>query len=163
MHPGASSPKPADPEPSPEAHSAPVPARISLALAIHNHQPVGNFGWVFAEVFEQAYAPLVEALERHPTVRVALHYTGPLLEWFRAERPEFVERLRGLVARGQVEIVGGGYYEPVLASLPERDRIGQLRRMADELESLFGTRPRGAWLAERVWEPNVPTSLVAAG
>ena len=21
-------------------------ARISLALAIHNHQPVGNFGWV---------------------------------------------------------------------------------------------------------------------
>ena len=26
--------------------------RISLALAIHNHQPVGNFGWVFAEVYE---------------------------------------------------------------------------------------------------------------
>ena len=25
--------------------------RISLALAIHNHQPVGNFGWVFADVF----------------------------------------------------------------------------------------------------------------
>ena len=137
--------------------------RISLALAIHNHQPVGNFGWVFDEVFGQAYEPMVDALERHPGVRLSLHYTGPLLEWLRAERPEFVERLRALVARSQVEIVGGGYFEPVLASLPERDRIGQLERMANELTATFGARPRGAWLAERVWEPDIPTSLVAAG
>jgi Alpha-amylase/alpha-mannosidase len=140
-----------------------MPRRISLALAIHNHQPVGNFGWVLAEVFEQAYLPMVEALERHPTVRLSLHYTGPLLEWMRAERPAFIERLIVLVDRQQVEILGGGYYEPVLASLPERDRIGQLRRMTTELEGLFGRRPSGAWLAERVWEPDLPTSLVAAG
>jgi alpha-amylase len=138
-------------------------ARISLALAIHNHQPVGNFGWVFAEVFESAYEPMVAALERHPHVRLSLHYSGPLLEWLRAERPEFIDRLAALVARDQVEIMGGGYYEPVLASLPERDRIGQARRMGDELEALFGRRPVGAWLAERVWEPDLPTSLVAAG
>ena len=137
--------------------------RISLALALHNHQPVGNFGWVFAEVFEKAYAPMVDALERHPGVRLSLHYTGPLLDWLIAERGDMVERLRALVERDQVEILGGGYFEPVLASLPERDRIGQLRRMAGELERLFGRRPRGAWLAERVWEPDLPTSLVAAG
>ena len=137
--------------------------RISLALAIHNHQPVGNFGWVFAEVFEQAYEPMVDALERHPTVRLSLHYTGPLLEWLRAERPDFIARLGALVARDQVEILGGGYFEPVLASLPERDRVGQLRRMASELESVFGRRPHGAWLAERVWEPDLPTSLVLGG
>ena len=137
--------------------------RISLALAIHNHQPVGNFGWVFDEVYGQAYEPMVDALERHPGVRLSLHYTGPLLEWFRAERPEFLARLRALVERDQVEVIGGGYFEPVLASLPERDRIGQLRRMADELTATFGSRPRGAWLAERVWEPDIPTSLVAAG
>ena len=137
--------------------------RISLALAIHNHQPVGNFGWVLAEVFEQAYQPMVDALERHAHVRLSLHYTGPLLEWLRAERPAFIAQLAALVDRGQVEILGGGYYEPVLASLPERDRIGQLNRMAHELESLFGRRPVGAWLAERVWEPDLPTSLAAAG
>ncbi|HEX7949873.1 MAG TPA: alpha-amylase/4-alpha-glucanotransferase domain-containing protein [Candidatus Limnocylindrales bacterium] len=137
--------------------------RISLALTIHNHQPVGNFGWVFSEVYGQAYLPMLEALERHPAVHLSLHYSGPLLDWLRAERPEFIERLATLVARDQVEILGGGYYEPVLASLPERDRIGQLRRMADELEGLFGRRPGGAWLAERVWEPDLPTSLVAGG
>lgn len=137
--------------------------RISLALVIHNHQPVGNFGWVFAEVYGQAYLPMLEALERHPGVRLSLHYSGPLLEWLRAERPEFISRLAALVAREQVEILGGGYYEPVLASLPERDRIGQLRRMGDELATLFGRRPGGAWLAERVWEPDLPTSLAAGG
>ncbi len=70
-----------------------MPPRIALALAIHNHQPVGNFGWVFAEVFEQAYEPMVAALERHPRVRLSLHYSGPLLDWLRAERPEFIDRL----------------------------------------------------------------------
>jgi alpha-amylase len=140
-----------------------VAPRISLALALHNHQPVGNFGWVFAEVFEKAYAPMVDALERHPQVRLSLHYTGPLLDWLIDERGDTVERLRALVERDQIEILGGGYFEPVLVALPERDRIGQLRRMGDELERLFGRRPRGAWLAERVWEPDLPTSLVAAG
>ena len=137
--------------------------RISLALTLHNHQPVGNFGWVIAETYEQAYLPMVEALERHPRVRVALHYTGPLLGWLRAERPDFVARLAGLAERGQIELVGGGWYEPVLAALPERDRVGQLVRMADEVEATFGRRPRGAWLAERVWEPDLPTALVSAG
>ena len=137
--------------------------RISLALAIHNHQPVGNFGWVFAEVYGQAYLPMMEALERHPGVRLSLHYSGPLLEWLRAERPDFIDRLRALVDCEQVEVLGGGYYEPVLASLPKRDRIGQLTRMGDELESMFGKRPSGAWLAERVWEPDLPASLVDGG
>ena len=59
--------------------------------------------------------------------------------------------------------MGGGYAEPILVSLPERDRVGQLRRMADEVEEVFGARPSGAWLAERVWEPDLPTSLVAGG
>jgi alpha-amylase len=140
-----------------------VAPRISLALAIHNHQPVGNFGWVFAEVYDRAYLPMLEALERHPGVRLSLHYTGPLLEWLGAERPAFLDGLRALVGRGQVELLGGGLYEPVLASLPQRDRVAQLSRMAGEVERITGRRPHGAWLAERVWEPDLPTALAAAG
>jgi alpha-amylase len=138
-------------------------ARISLALILHNHQPVGNFGWVIGEVYERAYEPMVGALERHSGVRLALHYTGPLLEWLDANKPEFLDRLRALVNRGQVEIVGGGHFEPILAALPDRDRLGQLMRMRSDLERRFGMAPSGAWLAERVWEPALPTALVDAG
>ena len=137
--------------------------RISLALVVHNHQPIGNFGWVIEEVYEKAYEPLIGALERHPRVRLALHYTGPLLEWMEANQPSSLARLRALVDRSQVEIVGGGMFEPILASLPERDRVGQLVRMRQDLERRFGIAPHGAWLAERVWEPSLPTALVDAG
>ena len=138
-------------------------ARISLALVIHNHQPVGNFGWVIEDTFRTAYEPMLAALERHPGVRVGLHYSGPLLEWLVAEQPRAVERLAALADRGQVEILGGGWTEPILASLPVADRIAQLRRMGDELAARFGRRPRGAWLAERVWEPSLPADLVRGG
>ena len=137
--------------------------RISLALIVHNHQPVGNFGWVFEDVYEKAYEPMIGALERHPAVRLALHYTGPLLEWMAAQHPESIARLRALVARDQVEILGGGLYEPILVALPEQDRIGQLERMRDTVQETFGVRPAGAWLAERVWEPSLPFDLATAG
>ena len=81
--------------------------RISLALTLHNHQPVGNFGWVIAQVFDEAYRPMIEAIERHPNVRLSLHYSGPLLEWLIVERPDTIDRLGALVARDQVEILGG--------------------------------------------------------
>ncbi len=137
--------------------------RISLALALHDHQPVGNFGWVVADNYERAYEPMLRALERHPGVHVALHVSGPLLDWIGTERPAFLDRLRALVARGQVEMMGGGWAEPVLIALPDRDRLGQLRRMADEVERLVGVRPAGAWLAERVWEPDLPVAIAGAG
>ncbi len=118
---------------------------------------------MIADAYEHAYEPLIGALERHPHVRLALHYSGPLLDWFAAERPEFLARVGRLVAAGRVELLGGGLYEPILAALPERDRLAQLVLMADRIEAIGGRRPRGAWLAERVWEPDAPVSLVDAG
>ena len=137
--------------------------RVSLALVFHNHQPVGNFGWVIEDVFEKAYEPMIGALERHPHIRLGLHYTGPLLEWMGNHRPAALNRLRALVERDQVEILGGALFEPILVALPERDRLGQLRRMREDIERRFGRAPTGAWLAERVWEPSLPTALVDAG
>ena len=136
---------------------------ISLALVFHNHQPVGNFGWVIEELWEHAYAPMMAALERHPTIRAGLHYTGPLLEWLAANQPAAPGRIAALVRRGQVELLGGGWYEPILVALPDADRHAQLARMRDEVERLCGVKPRGAWLAERVWEPSLAHDLAAAG
>ena len=137
--------------------------RISLCFVLHNHQPVGNFGWVIEEVYRLAYEPMVGALERHPSVRLGLHYTGPLLEWLESEQPRFLDRLNSLVARGQVEILGGAHFEPILVALPEHDRHGQLLRMRDDIAGRFGAEPAGAWLAERVWEPSLAYDLAAAG
>jgi hypothetical protein len=134
-----------------------------LGLVLHNHQPVGNFQSVFASAYENAYLPMLKALERHPSIHLSLHYSGPLLDWITVNRPEFLRRLETMAASGQIEIVGGAYYEPILPSIPESDRIGQIRMMSDFCADQFASRPSGLWLAERVWEPNLPVQLAQAG
>jgi 4-alpha-glucanotransferase len=62
-----------------------------------------------------------------------------------------------------VEIMGGGYYEPLLCAIPERDSIAQIRRMNAFCERHFGKAPTGMWLAERVWEPHMPRIMHQAG
>ncbi len=136
---------------------------IRLLFAIHNHQPEGNFGEVFESAYEACYTKIVDALLAHPRMKVSLHHTGPLLEWIEQHRPDYFARVRRLVENGQVELLGGGFYEPMLAILPERDAIGQIRMMADYLERHFGKRPLGMWLAERVWEPGLAKVIVEAG
>ncbi|MDO8693718.1 MAG: DUF1925 domain-containing protein, partial [Sheuella sp.] len=136
---------------------------ITLLMALHCHQPVGNFGWVIREAFERAYRPFLECVERHPSVKVSLHYTGCLIDWLEREEPQFLGRVAQLVAAGQVEMIGGGYYEPILPLIPERDRQAQLQQLSEKITALCGQRPCGAWLAERVWEPQVAGTLASAG
>ncbi len=138
-------------------------SRPVLLFAIHNHQPVGNFGHVFRSAFKDCYAPLLETLARHPGFRFALHFSGPLWEDMeRNERGTF-DLVRELARRGQAELLSGGFYEPVLTMIPEPDRLGQVRMMNDFLAGHFGRRPRGLWLTERVWEPHLPKTLAEAG
>lgn len=136
---------------------------IYLGLAIHNHQPLGNFPWVFEEAYQQAYLPMVEALEMHPAVRLSLHYSGCLIDWLEQNHPEFLNRLAGLVNRNQVEIIGGAYYEPILPAIPDADKIGQIFKMAAFVKQRFSANPTGLWLAERVWEPYLAKTLAEAG
>jgi len=137
--------------------------RVDIVLGIHCHQPVGNFPDVIEDAYQRSYRPFIDALERHPSVKAVAHYTGPLWEFFEAQHPEFIDQLQTLVERGQLELLGGGCYEPILAVLPERDALGQLERLSDYLAERFGQRPQGMWLGERVWEPHLPSLLVEAG
>jgi alpha-amylase len=138
-------------------------SKFNLVLLIHAHQPVGNFDEVMERTYERSYLPFVECVARHPRVRLGLHYSGPLLEWLAERHPEYIQRIGALAARGQVEVVSGGFYEPILIAIPYEDRIEQIRRLSHYIEDHFGKRPAGAWLAERVWEPQLPAVLAEAG
>jgi alpha-amylase len=133
-----------------------------LSLVFHNHQPVGQLPWAFADAWRDAYAPFLAAIQAHPHVRVALHFSGPLLDWLEEHHGEAIAQIAELAARGQIEILGGGEAEPILAIWPLEDQIAQLQRLQQKVERLFGVRPRGAWLAERVWEPHLASPLCAA-
>jgi hypothetical protein len=137
--------------------------RFHLVLLIHAHQPCGNFGHVLEKAYKDSYLSFLELLEKHPGVHLGLHYSGPLLSWIEENRPKYFIRLRSLVSSGQVELIGGGFYEPILVSIPPEDQREQITRLAGYLEGHFGRRPTGAWIAERVWEPQLPSALAGAG
>ena len=109
-------------------------------------------------------AVCVQCVARHPlSIRLGIHYSGCLLEWLAEYHPEYLHQIGALVARGQVEMVGGGFYEPILITIPLEDQIEQIRRLSSFIEERFGKRPGGTWLAERVWEPQLPAALAEAG
>ncbi len=137
--------------------------KFHLVLLIHAHQPVGNFDDVMERTYQRSYLPFVECLARHPRARLGLHYSGSLLEWLAEHHPEYLGQIRALIDRGQVEVVGGGFYEPILITIPHEDQIEQILRLSKFIETHFARRPAGAWLAERVWEPQLPMALSEAG
>ncbi len=136
---------------------------VQLIMAIHNHQPVGNFDSVFEQAVDRSYAPFLDVLARHPGVRLALHYSGPLLEWLENNRAAIIDRIGELLACGQIELLGGGFYEPMLSALTRDDALGQIEMMNEYLQKRFGAEAKGIWLTERVWEPELASLLADAG
>jgi hypothetical protein len=136
---------------------------IYLGLAIHNHQPVDNFPEVFEKAYHDAYTPFIEALKNHPRIRLSLHYSGCLLDWLLENKRDFIKRIAELANRGQVEIMTGGYYEPILPIIPDDDKLGQIAKLTSAVRREFNYSPAGIWLAERVWEPQLPKPLHQAG
>ncbi|MDR2173414.1 MAG: DUF1926 domain-containing protein [Burkholderiales bacterium] len=136
---------------------------LSLLFGVHAHQPVGNFPEVIEDAHCRCYQPFLETLYAYPEFRFAAHFSGWLLDWLRERHPEDMALLAAMVRRGQVELFSSGDTEPVLAAIPHRDQVGQLRTLNDKLAAWTGQRPRGAWLTERVWESSVVPALAKSG
>ena len=137
--------------------------RIYLAFGVHNHQPVGNFDLVFDTACRKCYFPYLQLLADNPQFRSSIHFSGVLLDWILDHHPHIAEVIKTLVDRNQVELLTGAHYEPILSAIPDRDKIGQILKYSGVLRERFGVRPRGMWLAERVWEPHLAAPIAKAG
>ncbi|MDP4237369.1 MAG: DUF1925 domain-containing protein, partial [Bacteroidota bacterium] len=135
---------------------------VTFCFATHNHQPIGNFGYVIEEAYEKSYLPFFQLAEKF-NIRFATHFSGILLEWLIKNHPEQLKVLRSLSESGRLEIISGGYYEPILSVFSEHDRIAQIHKLSALVGSSFGSKPSGLWLAERIWEQQLASSLFDAG
>ena len=138
-------------------------SKFKLAFGIHNHQPVGNFSAVFEDAHQQAYLPFLELLSKYRDIRISLHQSGILWEWQKRAHPEYFQLVGPMVDRKQVELLTGGFYEPILTSIPNRDIQSQIKLLSDYLTQHFEIQPKGLWLTERIWEPHLPEILSESG
>ncbi len=133
----------------------------SLLLGIHCHQPVDNFDRVLYETIEKSYRPFFEVLKNFPDFKVSVHYSGWLLEFIEKNDQKLFELMKSL--SDQLEFFSGGYYEPVLASIPSKDRIAQITKLNEYIEKHFNQTPKGLWLTERVWDNSIIGDLKKCG
>ncbi|MBS1902773.1 MAG: DUF1926 domain-containing protein [Bacteroidetes bacterium] len=135
---------------------------VSFCFATHNHQPIGNFETVFEEAYERAYRPFVELAAKF-NIRFSTHFSGILLEWLATAHPEHIARMRAMHAAGTLELIGGGFYEPILSVISDRDKHAQLTKLTEYIRSEIGANVDGLWLAERVWEQQLCGPIKRAG
>jgi len=137
--------------------------KINLILGSHAHVPSGSPENEFEDAYENKLRPFVCGLYRYPAIQAVLHYSGTLLHWVERNHPEFFMLIEDMVSRKQAEILGGGFYEPMLPLIPLQDRIGQIELMTTYLRRHFGKRPLGCWLPACAWEQHLAGALEASG
>ncbi|MHA1764215.1 MAG: alpha-amylase/4-alpha-glucanotransferase domain-containing protein, partial [Promethearchaeota archaeon] len=136
---------------------------LYFGITFHFHQPVDNYNSVIEDCYQKAYLPLINSMLDHPQLKFTLHFSGNILQWFLDNKPEIIEKIRLMARRNQIEIIGGGFYEPIYAIIPDRDNIVQIKKLSELIERVFHLEVNGAWLSERVWEPHYPTFLRKVG
>ncbi len=136
--------------------------KVKFIFGVHNHQPVGNFEWVFQKGYDVAYKPFMDVMLKHKNIKWNLHASGILWD-FLIKKKSYISNIKKLVAKKNLEILSGGYYEPILSVIPQTDRTGQIRQLSQFIKDTFDYTPTGAWIAERVWEPSLVKDLTDAG
>jgi 4-alpha-glucanotransferase len=119
--------------------------------------------FILEDAYEAAYLPFFEVLKDFKDIKINLHFSGFLFSWLLEKKPEYIALLQALKKQGQIEIISGGMYEPVLSLIPEEDGLSQIMMHSTLMEEIFGEKPKGLWLAERVYEPHIPRVLNKAG
>lgn len=129
--------------------------KINLVIGIHNHQPIGNFDHVIEGAYKKSYKPFLDVLKKFPKIKLSQHYTGFLFEWLKKNHPEIFSELKSFIKSGQVHLMTGGFYEPILAIIPDKDKLGQIKKLSQYIKENFNFDPTAMWLAERVWEQHI--------
>lgn len=132
-------------------------------MGVHSHQPVGNFDHVVLSAIAQSYRPFFETLSQYSAFRFSAHFSGWLLEFIKTRDKPLFDLMRKMSERGQIEWFSGGYYEPILASIPSYDRKRQIEKLSGFIRENFGANPKGLWLTERVWESSIVGDLCDLG
>jgi 4-alpha-glucanotransferase len=137
--------------------------KINFIFCVHNHQPVGNFDHIFEEAYQKSYKPFLDVVSAHPSIKISYHNTGILYDWFEEKHPDFLEKISRMTNSGQLELLTSGYYEPILAIIPDNDKVGQIQKHKEYLKKRFNYDAGGLWLAERVWEQHIVKQIAEAG
>jgi len=117
----------------------------------------------FESLYNSVYKPFIKYINKNPDFKFTLSINGNFITYLKKKRKEYITLLRQLVDEKQVEILGGGYYDPALPLLLPVDRAGQIDKLTSEIRQTIGKRPRGITLFADSWDSSLVSSLQICG
>lgn len=138
-------------------------AILNLCLEFYSGTTNFNNNSEYKSAYDSYFKPLVSFLYANPDFKFSFYLSGPEFEFIRKKNPELIEILKQLVNRKQVEIIGGGFYNPVFPLLFPMDRSGQVEMLSSVIRKSIGKRPRGVCLCASAWDPSLVTSFETCG
>jgi hypothetical protein len=136
---------------------------LTLIIGSHNHIPYGTGDNEIERFYLKKLKPFITVLNKFPEIQAVLYHSGFLLQWLDKTHSEYLSLVEDLVARKQVELLGGAFYEPLLTLLPQQDKLGQIELMTTYLRKKFGKRPQGCWLPALAWDQSLTVILHNSG
>lgn len=137
--------------------------KSSVIVGTYSHLPEGADESLFEEAYQISWRPFLSVLYRFPDIAATVSYSGTALKWLESHHPEFLMLMEEMVLRKQIELLGGGFFAPLLPLVPGSDRLGQIELLTTYIRKAFGRRPRGCWIQDYAWEPALASTLQTSG
>jgi alpha-amylase len=123
-----------------------------VILGTYNTMPDGASEKVFELTYQRSWRPFLSSLYKFQYISAVLYYSGVVLQW-----------LEEMAGRKQIELLGGGYFNPLFPILQPSDKVGQIEMLTTYLRKTFGKRPSGGWLYEYAWDSGLPVIFRNSG
>ncbi|MCI6809644.1 MAG: DUF1926 domain-containing protein [Spirochaetia bacterium] len=113
--------------------------------------------------YKSIYAPLIKFLFSHPNFKFNISCSGAEISFLKKRHNELFTVCKTMIERNQMELLGGGFYNPVLPLLYPVDRNGQIDMLSSEIRQTFGKRPRGAAIFGDIWDASLVNTFNTCG
>ncbi len=138
-------------------------SKKKIILGIYSQKPLGTQVEDLEYSLFHCYKPLLTYLYTHEDIKFVFYISIIILEWFENNYPEINMLINDMVKRKQLEILSGGYYDPILAILPLKDRALQIEMSTTFLRKRFGRRPKTIWITDQIWDPSLVSTFNSCG
>lgn len=132
---------------------------FKVVIGMYNHLPYNASGALYEQTYQGAWRPFLSGLYKFLSIKSVIYFSGAIFPWLEENHPEYMYLLVEMVRRGQVELLGGGLYNPLSPLISTQDMTGQVESLSAFIRKTTGKRPSGAWLYEYSWSSSIPSIL----
>lgn len=114
---------------------------ITWINLLHFYQPPTADNETIVEAAEKSYKRIISALKRNRRIKFTLNLAGCLLDRLESlGYAELIGDLKTMLAGGQIELTGSAAFHPILALLPDKEIIRQIKINQEILKKHFGEK-----------------------